>query len=392
MAALPMLIRLGIWLKSSRVTWWEWLVGTVCAYLVAVIIHVTAFYSQVGDTETWSGRVLSATYQPEWVEEYQVAIYKTVTHTGAKGNTYTTEEFSHYETRYRTHEEEWWVDCNYGTENGKIDISHQKYDEVAQIFGNSIKKVSGYRPGYYSGDKYNYEAESETGELIPVTKSKTFENRIKCSKTLFSFIEVPKEIKVFPYPDNSNPFSSGRLLGGACGKIDIYKFDQMNAELGPKKLVNIIIVGFDKSTDSSIGQYQQAKWINGKKNDLVICYGTGDNLPNWVFCFGWTESELVKRNLETIFLDHKINNDLIPLIKEEVIKNYTIKDWSKFDYISVEPPTWTYWLYIFLMILTQVLFWIWANQNEFDKNGKRMSYSIPFNRIRTGFNSNRFKK
>ena len=147
--------------------------------------------------------------------------------------------------------------------------------------------------------------------------------------------------------------------------------------MGPHKRVNVIIVYF-ANKDSSISKWQQSKWIGGKKNDLVICYGgQKNNKADWAFCFGWTEREQVKRNLETIFLENKIDNNIIPIIEQEIKNNYLIKDWTKLDYITIYPPIWSYWVLIILMIITQGVFWYWANTTDFmklDRNDEDSGY------------------
>jgi hypothetical protein len=64
-------------------------------------------------------------------------------------------------------------------------------------------------------------------------------------------------------------------------------------------------------------------------------------------------------------LEKEKNTNIIKPIEEEIIANYIIKDWSKFDYISVEPPLWSYIVYIIVVIAAQVGFYIFAHKNEF---------------------------
>ena len=66
-------------------------------------------------------------------------------------------------------------------------------------------------------------------------------------------------------------------------------------------------------------------------------------------------------------LEHPINDDLIPLIAQEVAQNYVIKDWSKFDYISIDPPSWSYWVYFILLAATQIGLYVFFHKNDFGK-------------------------
>ena len=44
-----------------------------------------------------------------------------------------------------------------------------------------------------------------------------------------------------------------------------------------------------------------------------------------------------------------------------------IKDWSKFDYITVEPPTYVYIILVIVMASAQTGYWMWAFKNRMDK-------------------------
>lgn len=189
--------------------------------------------------------------------------------------------------------------------------------EIAKAIGHIFATKSTYKSGFYSGDPNIYSTENRTGYVSPVTTNYSFENRIKACPSVFSFNKVPKGVKVFEYPYSRNIFMSDRLRNSS---IDILKWDQMNSRLGPIKKVNVILVNFEKQS-SDMAHYQEAAWIGGKKNDLVLCYGT-----DWSYVFGWTEEEIVKRNLEKILLDNSKDDSIIPKIEEEIIKNYKIKE------------------------------------------------------------------
>lgn len=124
------------------------------------------------------------------------------------------------------------------------------------------------------------------------------------------------------------------------------------------------MVGFGE--DPQIyAQYLQSKWIGGKKNDLVLCFGGGDtNKPaTWSYVFGWTNEGIVKKNLQTLLLTKPINDDIIPDIKIEVAKNYKIKEWRDFDYLEVPIPSWIYWLYPIILTGSQVGLYFFFHKN-----------------------------
>lgn len=379
-AIIPVAIGAILWWRDEEVTWQEWLGGAAAAFLLAAMLHALALIGMTGDTETWSGQITATTHYGQWVEEYEEMHTREVpSGTDKDGNTtYTTEIY--YTTEHATHYENWDVDRDFGADTDDRDVERSTHEMVKAKFGGGIDRTyeqSTTHGGHYDGgDRNAYVTINKTGYVFPVTKTKSFENKVKAAPTVFSFIKVPTNIAVYPWPNNPDWMNSDRLVGTARLLVNPYKWDCMNASLGPRKRVNVIMVGF-ADVPSDMGQYQEAKWIGGKKNDLVICYGgaTRTSPPKWVYVFGWTESELVKNNLQTLLLSRPINDEVIPLISEEIIKNYTIKDWHKFDYITIDPPTWSYWVYFIAMILTQGGLYIYFHSNEFSKEGSGYGYN-----------------
>jgi hypothetical protein len=354
-----------LWMKFKEIKLWEWLVSAGIAFAISGLFHVFIVYGMTSDVETWSGRISYAVHYPRWVEQYQEAVYKTETYRDSKGNTHTRRDSSHYETPYPTHPEHWKMTLDFGTVEETHRISKGRYTSIKNVFGNKIRTTQPYKSGFYSGDKNIYTAYNNTGKLLPVTTRKSWTNRVKAAPSVFSYVKVPEGSGVFEYPANKNIERSDRLLGTTG--LNIFLWDCMNSRLGPTKKVNVIMVGF--KGDSSLADLQEAKWVGGKKNDLVLCVGYKHiDKPVWSRVFGWTEREDVKRNLETILIKNPINNDIIPLIEEEIRKNYVIKDWSKFDYITLEPPWWSYFVLLLVSGAIQALVLVMAFKNESTKD------------------------
>lgn len=100
-ATVPIIFGLFLWLKFEEINLCEWLGGSLIGLVTCVIFNIISVHAMTHDEEVWSGRVISGTHYPTWIERYKVPIYKTKT--DSKGNT--TQVLSHYETRYRTHSE-----------------------------------------------------------------------------------------------------------------------------------------------------------------------------------------------------------------------------------------------------------------------------------------------
>ena len=371
-ALIPSIVGCFLFMLNRRVNWQEWLFGTALAFLVSAIMHGFAIYGMTDDIQTLSGSITHICHFPAWTERYTE--HHSETTTDSKGNTHTRTWTT---TEYDHHSEYWSAFLSFGKVAEEKNISQSKYEEIKKNFGGVIE--DGGRQAYHhggtctSGDNNIYLTQNKTKYLYPVTTISHFENKIKASPTLFSFCKVPDTIKVYEWPQNPNCMVSDRLIGES--RISILEFDRMNSRIGPYKRANVLMINFGDK-DSSIAQYEQAKLCGGKKNDLVLCYGqVGTNgIPAWSMVFGWTEQEICKRNIETIILSHPINNDILPLIENEVKRTYVIKDWTKWDYVSVEPRPMYYMILIILMILTQVGFWIWAGCNEFTKDGSLSLY------------------
>lgn len=375
MALLPIAIGFILWRHNKEIHIIEWLIGSIISIIIVIAFNFIAIAGMTSDVETWSGKLVKAVFYPRWIEQYEVAIYKTVTKyrtvTDSKGRShsesYTVEEFSHYEKRYRTHNEYWQAIADYGLENEFYSISKTFYNDLKLKFGNNQITKYEYKSGFYSGDHNIYYVENETKIILPTNQSKSWTNKVKACPSVFSFVKVDENIPVFEYPKNENWQVSGRLLGNAKSKINIFDWDVLNAKLGETKKVNLIFIGFD-SADSMFGQYQEAKFVGGKKNDLVLTYGEVEGKIVWTYVFGWTESSIVKRNLETILLENKIDKNILTKIEKEVINNYQKKDWKKFDYLTVEPPMWSYFVLFVIMVIIQSFVYFISVKNNLKHN------------------------
>jgi hypothetical protein len=374
----PILAGLIFLWKNKNVCWQEWLGSAGISLLLAGIFQLVATIGMTGDVETWSGLITQTTHYGRWVEEYQQMHTRQVpSGTDKDGNTtYTTEIY--YTTEHATHRERWDADRDFGAERDDVSVDQSFHLEVKQNFGGGTDSTGQQRcthGGHYDGGDRNYYVTiNKTAYKYPVTKTKSFENKIKASPSLFSFVKVPTNVAVYPWPKNSDWLSSERVLGTAQKMISTREWDILNADLGPTKKINLIVVGFPPGSSSEMAKWQEASWIGGKKNDLVICYGGGSKTQpaEWATVFGWTEQNIVKLNIQDIFTGNPINNSILPKIKDEVKQNYVKKDWHKFDYLTVEPPTWSYWVYLMVMLSTQIGLYIWFHVNEY--NGTNSEY------------------
>jgi hypothetical protein len=359
---------------------WEWITASVVGFAIAGIYHWMVIKGMTDDVETLSGRVVEAHDYKPWTEYYEYAVYRTETRHGTrtvsdgKGRshtesyTYTVEVFDHWSPSMRFHSESWGYTDSFGSDGG---IDEATYKDIVARFGGERetpgrRTTSDHNSHMISGDPNDRVSVNKNNFVKPVTRWHHWENKVKSAPTVFSFEKVPPEAPVFEYPKNDNVFASDRLLGTA-GTIPLLAWDQMNARLGPTKKVNVIAVGFGTQS-SQIAELQRSKWIGGKKNDLVICYGgPSPTKATWAQCFGWTDEALCKRNLETIFISTPINAEIVPKVEAEIAARYKIKNWSEFDYLTVEPPTWSYWVFFAIIGVVQGGMWLFFMNNDMDK-------------------------
>lgn len=378
---------------NPKVNMVEWAIGSAIAFGVAGIFHIATLNGMQEDVEYWSGKVVDAQYSPEWVEYLEEAIYRTEHHTRTRMNSeghlrtehYTDRHFDHYEPRNTTHFPSYEANISYGGEFERIGISRSTFFDYANTFGSTKtnyveKSTSSHASRFQSGDHNIYNTYvGDSGAIIPYITKKDWKNKAKASPSTFSYNKVPEGIPVFSYPDKVG-FQSGRLLGDAVNKISITEFDKMNSRLNPLKKVNVIVVGFLDSPDAKLGRYQEEKWLGGKKNDLVICYGIGALEEKqqgivWVRCFSWCENKQLKQDIEKLFLNNPIDTSILVSLEKIIKEGYTLYDWSKLDYIKVKPTTKILIFYIVFVILLQSLMYWFFSKNDFDDDDSNSNSS-----------------
>jgi len=360
LSIVPILVWLALWARHKEVVLWEAAISAGVALLTALVFQLLAVFGMTSDIETWSGQITHVTHHPRWVEEYQQAHTRTV----GSGKDARTETY--YTTEHRTHPEHWTADTS-------VEVTHQiteTFFNQARVKFKDYTTETPWKVGFYSGDRNIYVSYNRGVYCYPVTRIARWQNKIKAAPSVFSFAKVPTNVLVYAWPENDNWLESDRLLGTAKNIVSLTEFDRMNARLGPSKKVNVIMVGFVNEGPES-GQYQQAKWVGGKKNDLVICFGgaSGSKKPEWAYVFGWTDKEIVKQNLQTIVLNEGVSTKVLPKIEEEIRRSYVIKDWTKFDYITIEPPTWSYIVYVVVVGVVQTILFFVFSSNSIAKYG-----------------------
>lgn len=392
LALIPVSIGFILWLLDREIVWWEWLLGSAASLALAAVFHGCALLGMTVDVETWSGQIDSAKFEPMWIEEYQESHDMTI---GSGDDAVTV---TWYTTEHRTHPERRTATTSTGETHI---IGRDFFQQISRNFKDYTTETP-YKYGFDEGDRNVYVAYNRTGYVYPTTTTRRFQNKLKGAPSLFRFTEAEaspsrfsysgsSKAVVYDWPSNPNWLASDRLRGTAAIYLDQLQFDRMNTRLGPLKKVNVIMVGFTADKPEDYGRYQQAKWLGGKKNDLVLCFGGGgaDRVADWAYAFGWTEKDNCKRNLEKLMREQPLGSNLLVAVEREIRKNYVIKDWTKFDYISVELPPWSVWVYAIVLTGSQFALYLFFHTNNEGSQGNPLSR---LNRMLEDMNSRRAVK
>ncbi len=141
-ALIPIAIGYAISLFNKKVSWKEWGIGAGIAILMAIIFNIIALFENTGDIETWSGRIISTTHYPEWVEEWEEMHTRQVyTGTDSEGHaTYRTETY--YTTEHDTHPEHWTATADFGSYQTEKQINSSYHIDMKTKFGGGIDLTS----------------------------------------------------------------------------------------------------------------------------------------------------------------------------------------------------------------------------------------------------------
>ena len=354
---IPVAAGIFAWIKFHTIDIRESGVGIAAALVTISLVLGMSKCSNQKDTETHSGKVEKAVHTPKWEAEW----IELVTHysTDSKGNT---TSYTVPETRRETHYPKWWVE----TTLGRYDIEPWFFDQISKKHGITVER--GYRPDYDSGDRNDYISYvNDDPEFVdyPLTETRTWRNPLKNNKTLHKYQNISEEqakkMGLPNYPKNAT-FSSSRIIGDTA--IDIWNWDKMNSAIGEQKRVNLILV---KTDSIETAKYIQAYWQNGKKNDLVICHGGTKNAPaDWCYVFGWSKSELVKQNIQTLFLTNPVNDGIHSELKAIVRKDFQSHEWTMYKDTDFPIPTgWVIAAFIIMLISQAVIYYQFHQEDIF---------------------------
>jgi hypothetical protein len=189
----------------------------------------------------------------------------------------------------------------------------------------------------------------------PVATTHGFTNYVKASPdSLFRKSgQMDKYVgKIPPYPFNVyDYYRLNRLILVGGAKVDDVAgwragLDDLNASLGASKQVNVIIVIAYGVSPDYFYAVEQA-WIGGKKNDVVVVLGVGDDgLVEWSNTMSWESNEIFKVKMRDDLVGLALDRRLVlDKVAENIKIHHKRKPMAEFEYLkSAITPSVTEWV------------------------------------------------
>ena len=223
--------------------------------------------------------------------------------------------------------------------------SHDVYWEATSTTGSQV---------YYDGCNSPHSDTPKRYDLIyvgePTTENHGYTNYIKGNPNSILRREAvsPNLLAQVPvYPEVFDHYHSLRVLDLGVVGIDVasmnHEIDFMNAQLGAKRQVNIILI-LTKEPDLTFAEAIRQKWLGGKKNDVVVVVGM-PSFPEiaWVDTVSWTQQETMKINIRDSILAMKTfdGHNVLGIIAYEIDNGFKRRHMRDFQYLSagIEPST-----------------------------------------------------
>jgi hypothetical protein len=376
LAMLIPIITSGILLMfyKDKCVWWEFLILFSVSPILIVLFSVGGEKSVTNDTEYWGSYVTEARYYEQWDEEVacQHPVYRTEYSTDSKGNTTSTQVYSHDEHFYDVdHHYERWV--KYDSEGSSYSISSPEFEKYALKWKS--RKFKDMHRDYHSidGDSYVSKFDNKDENLYAIVKKHTYENRVQASSSVFNFPDVLAEdiasYGIYEYPQGDMYIPS--FVGYKIPNYDKGNrvVDIFNARYGGVRQVRLwFIIYKDKPMETAI--MQENLWKGGNKNEFVVCFSVdSENKPQWSRSFTWCENDILKSKVDDFIMSQPIIDGvkIADNITKDVKRHFVRKEFSDFSYLSVELPVACYWWTYMITLIVNIGLGIFIVKNDIDE-------------------------
>lgn len=354
----------------KRVAWWEYFIPIPTSIVLVVIMKLIIEQVQVTSTEYWGSIVERIEYYEEWDEWVTQTCYKECC-CDKDGKNCSQES---YDCSYRAYHSPYWQIIT--TTGETISITESEYHAIKKILGNET--FEDLHRSYYTidGDKYYCTWDGSEARAVPVTTVHSYENRVKATDlNVFHFEKVDDSTKAHyelkDYPAKHNSYAQNALIGDNTPDAvqANKKLNYINGKLGSKKQVRVYLLIF-KNQPQDAAMYQEWYWAGGNKNEFVVCVGI-DQSRNVTWCkpISWTPNETLKIETRDFVSRQKQVNltEIAQYLETAVDQKFVRRQFKEFDYLTVEPPTWSIVLTYVLTIMINIGIWYWVVNNEFDE-------------------------
>lgn len=346
---LPVLAGLcGLFFTKGRINWKEFAVMETAVFLVLLMGYGIATYRSTADTEIWSGRIAQKQMQRVSCSHSYPCNCRTVSCGKDCSSVVCDTCYLH------PYDQDW----NVWTTNGE---------------GMSIDRVDSQ--GLREPPRWT---SAYVGE--PTAVAHYFENYVKANPASilrrmgltqgYQQWLPPYPSKVYDYYRVDRFFSEG--FNARDAKDWNWLLNQLNADLGAKKKVNII-VGLVKNPNPEYAYALEEAWIGGKKNDAIILIGVPEYPKiGWVRIISWTKAEdfrvYLRDEIQDIGTVQK-RDAIIAAIRKHVDEEFVHRKFDELKYLaaSVQPGT-TGTIILFLLgcALQAGLMWFFYNEDPFE--------------------------
>lgn len=342
--ALPLLLGLlGRLLGKGRVTWKEVAAHEVVVVIVLGIGYWISISARMSDNEIWNG-----TISRKWKADVHCChSYRCHCFTTCSGSGTNRHCSEHCSTCYRHSRDVAWYAQ---TSNGE------------DAFSDSCNAPGSSEPARWT--------QIVVGE--PTAIEHSYDNYIQASPNKFPWrLDLREKYgqQLPEYPRVYDHYRVRRVLATGVSVPDAAVLEaalaEMNARLGPRKWVNILVV-VTKVEKPEYADALAAKWFGGKQNDLIVVIGTPSSSEiAWVRAFSWTKVEAMKRSIEQriVRLGTFKGAEIAKVIDGEVQERFVHRPITDFAYLkeSIEPTTTACWILgiigLFLALGLQWYFW-----------------------------------
>ena len=317
--------------NQKQMPWWGWLVAALPGMAVVGLLFAISYGSAVSDTEIWNGQITSK----ERVHGTYVESYECNCSTDSKGN-------RSCSTCYRDHYTVHWY----------------AHSTIGRFTIDSLDRTTRRVYDTPNPDRYTV---IQPGD--PCSSANSYTNYVQAvPESLFAAVSGDLTQRYAnmlpPYPDKIyDHYKINRFVSVGFNFTDAAQWNHdismMLRELGPKKQANVIVVVV-KTNDTDYQFALQKHWEGVNKNDVVLVIGSEDGAKvSWTAVLSWTKNEIFKVELNDRVRELGVidRTKIVPMIGEQISKNFVRRRMREFEYLKgeIDPPTWLITLTVLLI-------------------------------------------